>query len=183
MINENLITEINATNFKVEKVDNFNGSETPVSVLTFKNKYGGQENHEPCLVSYFNDCEGCNVNTCFDNLVYGDVLVVGLGLGTIPTYIQKFKNYDSIDVVEDDAELTAYVDFLHEDINIITTSDVESYQGSKKYDCVLIENYYHTDQFNSNGTMLHNYTPQLKDQDSVIVCALINKVYSNASNV
>jgi|TARA_R100000329_G_scaffold34034_1_gene31712 hypothetical protein len=190
MIDESLITPYEGTNFKVEKqnwVIDTDGNTRAVSIFSFKNKYGGYENYEPMITSYFNDCPDCNdgdealnYNTCFNNLVYGDVLVIGLGIGTIPEYIRRNKQYATIDVVEDDQELIDYVDFLHEDINIISTSDCETYQGSKKYDLIILEYYHHTDQFNAPGTMRHNYVPQLKNSDSVMICPLINKVIENA---
>ena len=184
MIDESLITPYEGTNFKVAKEDwviDADGNTRAVSIFSFKNKYRGYENHEPMVESYFNDCADCgNMTTCFDNLVYGDVLIIGLGIGVIPEYIRQNKNYTSIDVVEDDQELIDYVDFLHEDINIISTSNCETYQGSKKYDLIILEYYHHTDQFNTPGTMRHNYVPQLKNSDSVMICPLINKVIENA---
>ena len=107
MIDESLITEYDGNNFTISKEDwvvNTDGSTQEVSVIQYKNRVtaGGAENWEPCLSAYFNDCEGCNANTCFDNITYGDVLVISLGLGSIPEYIQRNKNYTSIDVIEED---------------------------------------------------------------------------------
>jgi len=185
MINEALITEHDGTNFTISKKDwiiDTDGNTQKVSVIQYKNRMtaGGAENWEPCLSAYFNDCEECEANTCFDNIAYGDVLVIGLGIGAIPEYIQRNKNYTSIDVVEDDQELVNHVDWLHNDINVIHTSDVETYQGSKKYDLIIIECYGDISEFNSSGTMRVNYTPQLKDADSIIICPFINLTYRNA---
>ena len=186
MIDESLITAYNGTNFTISKEDwviDTDGTTTPVSVISYNNRKpaGGAENWEPCLAAWFNDnCTDCP-HTVFDQLShYGDVLVIGLGLGTIPEYIQRHKNYTSIDVVEDDQELVDHVDWLHDDINVIHTSDVEAYQGSKRYDLIIIECYGDTSEFASSGTMRINYTPQLKDADSIIICPFINLTYRNA---
>tara|TARA_Y100000768_G_C23688098_1_gene545527 strand:+ start:28 stop:543 length:516 start_codon:yes stop_codon:yes gene_type:complete len=171
MINEEYLSVIDATNFKVTKPYGY-------SILEYKNRYGGYENFTACLIGYFNDCDGCNYNTCFNNLVYGDVLVIGLGLGLIPEYIRQNKNYTTIDVVEDDPELVEYVDYLHEDINIISTSDCEAYSGTKKYDLIILEYYGDVDDITPNK-MTNLYTPQLKD-DGVMIWPLTNKIIRHA---
>jgi hypothetical protein len=185
MIDESLITEYDGNNFTISKKDwviDTDGNTQKVSVIQYKNRVtaGGAENWEPCLSAYFNDCEECTANTCFDNITYGDVLVISLGLGLIPEYIQRNKNYTSIDVIEEDQQLIDHVDWLHNDINVIKVDDFETYQASKKYDLIIIECYGDRSEFNSSGTMRVNYTPQLKDADSIIICPFINLTYRNA---
>ena len=172
-IQENKIQEHTGTSFSITKVDG-------ISILKFNDRCT-INNIEDYATIMLGECTNCEkVKELYKDFTYDKVLVLGLGLGLVPETLKVEKECSVVDVVDNNQELIDYVDFLHEDINIISTSNCETYQGSKKYDLIILEYYHHTDQFNTPGTMRHNYVPQLKNSDSVMICPLINKVIENA---
>ena len=155
MINENLITEYSGTSFDVQKVDG-------VSRITYAdNETHILDNIERGAVVYSGDCEGCV--KLYENATWGNVLVIGLGLGILPQYIKDNKNPDVIDVLDNNQELIDYVDYLHSDINIIK-GDAYTYTPDKLYDIIIVDLHWSEDEVTQQNKqdLTTNYDPHLK---------------------
>lgn len=73
-------------------------------------------------------------------LEYESVLVLGLGLGIIPYYLENFKSITSIDVVEIEKNvILAISDLNHLKSTNIIKHNLYTYQTDKKYDLIIAD--------------------------------------------
>ena len=114
-INEDLISAHDGTNFEIikETKTSIEDGETQYTISHLKYK-------SDVLHKFYNslytakikvgDCNDCGYDArCFNDVVWGDVLVLGLGLGVVPSYIKDVKGPTSVDVIEEDAEIVSTV--------------------------------------------------------------------------
>ena len=165
MIDESLITEYSGTSFDVTKV---NG----VSRLIFAaNPKHGIDNIERGAVVYTGDCSDCGAfNRLYVGANWGNVLVLGLGLGVLPQYIKENKNPTSIDVIDNNQELIDYVNYLHEDINIIK-AEAYSWTPNKNYDIIIDDLYWDESEVSNQDKqdLLNNYESSLNTGGRIIL--------------
>ena len=75
-----------------------------------------------------------------DDLEYDNVLILGLGLGTIPFYMENFKGKTNIDVVEVNGNVIKITSSLkHLKSTNIILSEPMSYIPNKKYDLIIYD--------------------------------------------
>jgi len=176
MINEDLISAHDGTNFEIvkETLTSIEDGETQyvISHLKYKadvlHKYYNSEYSAKVKVG---DCSDCGFKaSLFDGVTWGDVLVLGLGLGVVPQYIKDNKSPSSVDVVEEDAEIVSTVDWLHSDINVIT-HDEWSYDTSKKYDIIIADLWAEPDDVSEDHktALENNYSNNLKTDGKLII--------------
>ena len=175
-INEDLISAYDGTNFEITKETktSIEDGETQYTISNLKYK-------QDVLHRYYNsiysakvkvgDCNDCGYDaSVFNGVVWGDVLVLGLGLGAVPEYIKNVKSPTSLDVVEQDAEIVSTVDWLNSDINVIT-HDEWSYDTSKKYDIIIADLWAEPDDISDDHkeTLENKYVNNLKTDGKIII--------------
>jgi tRNA1(Val) A37 N6-methylase TrmN6 len=75
-----------------------------------------------------------------NDLEYNSVLILGLGLGIIPYYLENFKSITSIDVVETNENvILATSDLNHLKSTNIIHHNLYTYQTDKKYDLIIAD--------------------------------------------
>lgn len=158
MVNEELISEYTGTSFSVAKVDG-------VSTLTFAegNAIENKEHYGKAFMGQGVDGDSETPTSrehfrLFENIPnYTNVLVLGLGLGTLPQYIKDNKDFvQVIDVVDNNQELIDYVNYLSTPINIIK-ADAYTYVPNKKYDLIIADLFWHFEITGQNITDLENH--------------------------
>lgn len=158
MVNEELISEYTGTSFSVAKVDG-------VSTLTFTegNAIENKEHYGKAFMGQGVDSDSETPTSrehfrLFENIPnYTNVLVLGLGLGTLPQYIKDNKDFvQVIDVVDNNQELIDYVNYLSSSINIIK-ADAYTYVPNKKYDLIIADLFWHFEITGQNITDLENH--------------------------
>ena len=78
--------------------------------------------------------------------------------------------HNRIDVIENNQELIDYIDFLESPINIIK-GDVLSYTPDKKYDLILIDLWWDTDNITQEiqDNIKNNYNSHLETNGKIIL--------------
>ena len=161
-IQEELIKEYNGDTFVVAKIDG-------VSKMTFTNG-DWIENKEYYGKILLGDCEGCGgISKLYEDFVFDEILIIGLGMGLLPNYAKHIKNCSVIDVIEQNSELIEYVDYLDSSINIIE-ADAYSYTPTTKYDLILFDMWWKESDLTED--MLNNlsdaYVGSLNDGGKII---------------
>lgn len=176
MINEDLISAHDGTNFEIikETQTSIEDGETQYVISHLKYKTDVLHRHYNSVYSAkvkVGDCSNCGFKaSLFDGVTWGDVLVLGLGLGVVPQYIKDNKSPSSVDVIEEDAEIVSTVDWLHSDINVIT-HDEWSYDTSKKYDIIIADLWAEPDDISEDHktALENNYSNNLKTDGRLII--------------
>ena len=175
---ENLIAAHNGTNFVVEKMakrepetlDAYTMSRFKYKADVMHNRY----NHEIPAKNFAGDggeCCGWDVTaTQFEDATWGDILYLGLYLGTMPEYIYRNKSVTSLDVIEEDQEIIDYVTWINNNITVIQ-GDEWSYTTSKKYDIIICDLWAMPRDViqDHKTTLLNNYTNNLKSGGKIII--------------
>jgi hypothetical protein len=175
-INEDLIPELDGTNFVISKVSKNDSSGNEYVLSEFKYKEDVihvKFNHINPAKSFVGDCSDCGFGVTkaqYNGATWGDILVLGLGLGILPHYIKENKSPTSIDVVESDAEIISTVDWIKSGVNKIEANEW-SYTPSKTYDIIIADLWAEpsditTDQKN---TLISNYSSHLKTGGKLII--------------
>lgn len=175
-INEDLISAYDGTNFEIikETKTSIEDGETQYTISHLKYKQDTIHRFYNSAASAkikVGDCNDCGFDASgFDGVVWGDILVLGLGLGLAPQYIKNVKGPTSVDVIEEDAEIVSTVDWLHGDINVIT-HDEWSYTTSKKYDLIIADLWAEPDDISDDHktTLVNNYSNNLKTGGKIII--------------
>lgn len=175
-INEDLISAYDGTNFEIikETKTSIEDGETQYTISHLKYKQDTIHRFYNSVASAkikVGDCNDCGFDASgFDGVVWGDILVLGLGLGLAPQYIKNVKGPTSVDVIEEDAEIVSTVDWLHGDINVIT-HDEWSYTTSKKYDLIIADLWAEPDDISDDHktTLVNNYSNNLKTGGKIII--------------
>ena len=175
-INEDLISAYDGTNFEIikETKTSIEDGETQYTISHLKYK-------SDVLHRYYNseysakvkvgDCTDCGFDaSAFDGVTWGDILVLGLGLGVVPEYIKNVKTPTSIDVVEEDQEIIETIDYINSDINLIN-HDEWSYNTNKKYDIVIADLWAEPDDISEDHktALENNYKINLKTGGKIII--------------
>lgn len=167
-IQENKIKEYSGTTFNVIKVDG-------VSRITFNNG-DWIENKEYYGNVFLGDCVNCEkINELYKDFSYDKILILGLGLGLVPNYAKHVKNCSVVDVIDNNAELISYVNYLDDSINIIK-ADVFSYEPTKEYDLILIDLWWNEEDVTEEiQTQLNNIYNTYLTNEGKIIFPLITK--------
>jgi len=155
----NILPEIEYNDWKIQhEIDPYDN--ISINTCLFKNEIGVMDDS---LTEY-------NLTTHFLDRAFGNVLILGLGLGLVPLYLQDNSNIKKIDIVEIDSDLIKlikkYIKF-NDNINIIN-EDCYKFIPSYKYDSIWcdITNIYDDDKnsklenvmkvhLNDNGIIKH----------------------------
>lgn len=164
-LNYNKITDYIGTNFQIWK----NGKD-----VVFINRNDGY---------MYND--GTYIDTISNNLtslkfMYGDILVVGLGIGVIPQWLSNTMPLVRTTILEIDSELIDVVesmDYLNSKINIIS-GDVYIYNSLKKYDAIIFDVWWVADNYTENQIteLREKWNSTLRD-DGKLIFPMINQSY------
>lgn len=104
---------------------------------------------------------------CYElkNKDYGSVLIGGLGLGIMPYYIENNKSGVDIDVVEIRNDVISATGQLGHISCSIVNDDFTSHQTTKKYDIIVADLWWLTDENfeNEKQTILQNYANNLNE--------------------
>ncbi len=168
IIDENKIQEYSGTTFNVVKN---NG----VSKLEFV--HGGWiQNKEYYGRIMLGDCNEClKISDLYKDFSYDKILILGLGLGLVPNYAKHIKNCSVIDVVDNNAELISYVNYLDDSISIIE-ANVFSYEPTKEYDLILIDLWWDEEDVTEEiQTQLNNIYNTYLTNEGKIIFPLITK--------
>tara|TARA_Y100001937_G_C7052396_1_gene299775 strand:- start:378 stop:902 length:525 start_codon:yes stop_codon:yes gene_type:complete len=167
MIDESLITEHVGTSFDITKVTE--GDNTWSRLIFKDNSKHGLDNIEHHAKLFIGDSDCC-FKPLYENVTWGNVLVIGLGLGVIPEYINKYKNPNVIDVLDNNQELIDHIDFINENINKIN-GDAYSYTPDKKYDIVIVDLHWGLEEVTNEmkNNLRDNYTPHLNEGGKIIM--------------
>ncbi len=166
MIHESLIQEHTGTSFSIEKIDG-------VSVMTFadNNDHKIANNVRTALI-FAGDCEDCSkYYRMYDGANWGNILVLGLGMGILPQYIKENKNPTSIDVIDNNQELIDHVDWIDNSINVIK-ADAYTYSTDKKYDIIIDDLYWEESEVTQQDKqdLVDNYRDNLNVNGRIIMC-------------
>ena len=166
MIDESLIQEYTGTSFNIEKIDG-------VSVMTFADNSNHKiSNNIRTALVFAGDCTDCGSYTAaYDGANWGDILVLGLGMGILPQYIKENKSPTSVDVVDNNKELIDYVDWIDNSINVIE-ADAYSYSTDKKYDIIIDDLYWDESEVTQQDKqdLVDNYRDNVKVNGMIIMC-------------
>lgn len=167
-IEENKIQEYTGDSFTVVKN---NG----VSKMTFSNG-DWIENKEYYGQILLGDCVEClKISDLYKDFSYDKILILGLGLGLVPNYAKHVKNCSVVDVVDNNAELISYVNYLDDSINVIE-ADVFSYEPTKEYDLILIDLWWNEEDVTEEiQTQLNNIYNTYLTNEGKIIFPLITK--------
>jgi hypothetical protein len=181
IVDENLINVHNGSGFAVTKtsqVCEFDDSKTKpdAATITFEDgaSYHNLDTEASC---YFGDSSKCSYWNCWENVTWGDVLMIGIHGGYKAQYIIENKNVTSLDVIDDNQDLIDYVDYIDNSITVTHTSDMSTYDSIKKYDLVIVQCYHWPSDYTSEirDNLKTHYSSLLKEGGSVVV-PIINKV-------
>ena len=175
-INEDLISAHDGANFEIIKETKTSIEDGETQYVISHLKYKSDVLHKFYNSLYtakvkVGDCTDCGYDASgFDGVVWGDILVLGLGLGLVPQYIKNVKGPTSVDVIEENAEIVSTVDWLHSDINVIT-HDEWSYTTSKEYDLIIVDLWAEPDDISDDHktTLVNNYNNNLKTGGKIII--------------
>ena len=175
-IDENLISAHDGTKFEIIKQTKTSVEDGTTQFVMSHLKYKSDVLHR-----YYNslytaktktgDCSDCGFNnSIFNNAVWGDVLLLGLGLGSVPEYIKNIKSPTSIDVVEQDSEIVSIVNWIHNDINVIT-HDEWTYSTTKLYDLILVDIFAEPNDVSDDykTALRNNYINNLKTDGKLLI--------------
>tara|TARA_Y100000004_G_C8947144_1_gene426789 strand:+ start:423 stop:977 length:555 start_codon:yes stop_codon:yes gene_type:complete len=176
MINENLIPAYNGTNFEINKVTKVNSDneEYVISELKYKtdviHRFYNAEITSKIKAGDCNDCGFNDTNTQYNGATWGDILVLGLGLGLLPEYIKINKGITSIDVIESDAEIIEVVNWINSDINVINGNEF-THTLSKQYDIIICDLWAEPDDISQDHktNLVNNYNSNLKSGGRIII--------------
>lgn len=122
-----ILPEIKFGNWEIKyQLDPFNN--TRINTCLYKNEFGVMDDSETEF----------NLTKDFIDNAYGNILILGLGLGVVPLYLQNKNNIFKIDIIEIDLELINKIKeylLLNNKINIIN-EDVYKFNTKEKYDCI-----------------------------------------------
>ena len=118
-------------------------------------------------------CDTCghdDLRAAFNGATWGDVLVLGLGLGAVPQYIIENKSPSSVDVVEENAQIISTVTWLDSDINVINSNEF-SYTTDKEYDIIICDIFAEPSDVTQDNkdTLFSNYNGNLKAGGRIII--------------
>jgi len=176
MIDESLIQEFDGNEFEINKITkavDADNSEV-ISELKYKSdiihKYYNKEIEAKIKTGSCDTCGHDDLQAAFNGATWGDILVLGLGLGVVPEYIIDNKSPNSVDVVEENAQIISKVTWLDSDINVINGNEF-SYTTDKKYDIIICDIFAEpTDVTEDNkDTLLSNYSSNLKAGGRIII--------------
>jgi|TARA_R100000479_G_C6384432_1_gene202426 hypothetical protein len=166
MIDESLIQEHTGTSFSIEKIDG-------VSVMTFADNSNHKiDNNIRTALVFAGDCEDCSkYYNMYKGANWGDILVLGLGMGILPQYIKENKNPTSIDVIDNNQELIDHVDWIDNSINVIK-ADAYTYSTNKKYDIIIDDLYWDESEVTQQDKqdLVDNYRNNLNVNGRIIMC-------------
>ena len=166
MIDESLIQEHTGTSFSIEKIDG-------VSVMTFADNSNHKiDNNIRTALVFAGDCTDCGAYyNMYNGANWGDILVLGLGMGILPQYIKENKNPTSIDVIDNNQELIDHVDWIDNSINVIK-ADAYTYSTSKKYDIIIDDLYWEESEVTQQDKqdLVDNYRNNLNVNGRIIMC-------------
>jgi hypothetical protein len=176
--NESNIAATDKTNFVIEKVIKNSSSTETYTISQFKYKQDvihKKYNSTSVAKKYVGDCTTCGwdlTENQYNNVTWGDILYLGLYLGTVPDYIYNNKSITSIVVIESDQEIIDYVDWINSNITVIQ-GDEWAYvpANSKTYDIIICDLWAEpTDITQDHKTNLANhYTTHLKTGGKIII--------------
>lgn len=176
MIDESLIQEFNGSDFeinKITKVVDADNSEV-VSELKYKSdvihKYYNKETEAKIKTGSCDTCGYDDLRAAFNGATWGDILVLGLGLGVVPEYIIDNKSPSSVDVVEENAQIISTVTWLDSGINVINNNEF-SYTTDKQYDIIICDIFAEPSDVteDNKNTLLSNYSSNLKAGGRIII--------------
>jgi hypothetical protein len=185
LFDENLIPEVGNENFTLVKIHNgtsFGEDLGDVSKLSVPNPSGNTTSLYYNLKKYaevfFNDCASCgnhiwadsegNPKPGYQDVNWGDILILGLGLGVVAEYALNTKSPTSIDVVESNQDLIDTVTWISDDINVINHDEL-TYQTSKKYDLIVYDIIQFDIPSNLSSSILNNYANNVKENGKIII--------------
>lgn len=185
IFDENLISEVQNENFTLEKIHNgasFGEELGALSKLTIDNPSRNTKSYYYNLKKYaevfFNDCADCgnhiwadadgNPKPGYQDVNWGDILILGLGLGVVAEYALNTKFPTSIDVVESNQDLIDTVTWISDDINVINHDEL-TYQTSKKYDLIVYDIIQFDIPSNLSSSILNNYANNVKENGKIII--------------
>jgi phospholipid N-methyltransferase len=183
MFDESLIPVYDGTDFTITKeevvvsaseVDWVVNKETK-SILRYKDdQFHFYYNDDTFGRLLTGDCITCGwdsrIADLYSGLAWGDILVLGLGLGVLPEYIKVNKNPTSIDVIESDNEVITVVDWLSSDINVINANEF-TYTPVKTYDIIICELWAENTDITQDhkDSLLANYSSHLKSGGAILI--------------
>lgn len=109
---------------------------------------------------------------------YESVLILGLGLGVIPYYMEKYKNITNIDVIEPNnniIEITSSLNHLKH--TKIYKHDYYNYKTDKKYDLILVDIWWNIPKY-KNSEIFGIESHYKKNQNGIIYFPLFDVVKS-----
>ena len=185
IFDENLIPEVQNENFTLEKIHNVTSYDEElgdVSKLSISNpSYNTTRwyyNLKKYAEVFFNDCSSCgnhiwadadgNPKPGYQDVNWGDILILGLGLGVVAQYALNTKSPTSIDVVESNQDLIDAVTWISDDINVINHDEL-TYQTSKKYDLILYDIIQFDIPSDLSSSILNNYANNVKENGKIII--------------
>ena len=91
-------------------------------------------------------------------------------MGLVAEYLRTEKSCSVIDVIENNQELIDYIDFLESPINIIK-GDALSYTPDKKYDLILMDLWWSTDNITQEiqDNIKSNYSSHLESGGKILL--------------
>lgn len=176
MIDESLIPTHDGTNFEINKTDRHIDADTTevVSELKYKtdviHRFYNKEITAKIKAGDCNTCGGGKIHDEYAGATWGDILVLGLGLGLLPEYIKINKSITSIDVIESDIEIINIVDWINSDINVINANEF-SHTLSKQYDIIICDLWAEPDDVSQDHktNLVNNYSSNLKSGGKIII--------------